>query len=132
VGVELLEPQPAAQSESVVRIASDPSMRFSCLRRTNGNNSPTKGIVEATPHIFGFARAPAVTTPELTVTFTLPALTPSSVTEAGANAQVMFTGRLPQLNDTVCVEPPRGIILIVVVPGCPALSVKLAGWACIV
>ena len=68
----MLEPQPTAKSDSVARIAKVPNARLACLRRTNGNNSPARATVEATPHILGFAKAPAVTTPELTVSFTTP------------------------------------------------------------
>src|SRR5258708_36331182 len=112
-------------------MATNPSARFRCLRRAKGNSRPAKANVDAKTIILELAPAFAATVVALTVIFTVPGLTPWSVTEFGTNAQVSLTeGRFPQQNDTVCVEPPRGITLIVAVPLWLPARDKLAGLAC--
>ena len=133
VEFELLEPppQPTAFSAST-RMAVIPSKRFRCLRRPNGNSKPARANVDGSPRSWDLGTALAAATVALTVTFVVAGLIPSSVTEAGANVQLTFAGRFPQLNDTVCVEPPKGMTLIVAEPVCRPAKVRLAGAACMV
>jgi aerobic-type carbon monoxide dehydrogenase small subunit (CoxS/CutS family) len=52
---------------------------------------------------------------------------PSSVTDAGANAHVVFVGNVPHAKFNVKVAPLIGVTFSMSVPDCPALTVNVEG-----